>query len=406
ARDTGGMAEKLAQAREAAEAATLAKGAFLAAMSHEIRTPLNGVLGYIGLLKETALTQEQREHARVIEDSGDVLLGVINEILDFSKIESGRVELESIPTDVRGVAGEVLALFAPRVKDKEVRLALEVASDVPERVVADPLRLRQVLTNLVGNAVKFTAAGEVTVRVATWRGEAEGLYLEVRDSGIGMTPLQLERIFQPFAQADSSTTRRYGGTGLGLAISQRLVRAWGGVLSVKSEPGRGAIFGFTLPALAVQTPIVPVAETAASSSAAEEATTTERVPLRILMAEDNAVNARLLQALLKRHGYAAEHVTDGAAALAAMRAREFDLVLMDVQMPEMDGLEATRRRRAWEKESGGAPLLIAALTANALAGAREECVAAGMDDYLAKPYQPSQLRSLLERAVARRVATR
>lgn len=400
ARDTGAMAGKLADAREAAEAATRAKGTFLAAMSHEIRTPLNGVLGYIGLLRETALTPEQREHVRVIEESGEGLLGVINEILDYSKLESGRVELESLPTDVRGIAGEVLALFSPRLKAKNVTGTLEVAAGVPERVLADPLRLRQVLSNLVSNAAKFTAAGGIVVRVEPLGGTVEGLRIGVRDSGIGMTPEQAARMFQPFVQAESSTSRRYGGTGLGLAICQRLVQAWGGELTVTSEPGRGSTFAFTLPARAVAAPEPAPAANGAGVFDGEATFP----PLRILMAEDNAVNARLLAAVLKKFGQQAEHVTDGHAALAALGTREFDLVLMDVQMPELDGLEATRRHREWERKNGRAPVLIAALTANALVGAREECLGAGMNDYLSKPYQLTQVRQVLERATARRVA--
>jgi CheY-like chemotaxis protein len=392
------MAGNLADAREAAEAATVAKGAFLAAMSHEIRTPLNGVLGYLGLLRDTPLTPEQRDHVRVIEESGDGLLGVINEILDYSKLESGRVELESLPTDARGIAAEVLALFSPRLKAKGVAASLLVADEVPARVLADPLRLRQVLTNLVSNAEKFTAAGEVALRLERLTDGREGLKISVRDTGIGMTREQIARGFRPFSQADNSITRCYGGTGLGLAICERLVRAWGGELLLDSEVGLGSTFTITLPARAVA-PTGTVPGKPAARSYGEVI-----APLSILMAEDNVVNARLLTAILGKFGQRAEVVTDGRAALAALEARKFDLVLMDVQMPEIDGLEATRRQRARERDSGQVPVLIAALTANALAGAREECLEAGMDDYLAKPYQATQVRLLLERAAERRLS--
>ena len=398
ARRIGGMAGNLADAREAAEAATVAKGAFLAAMSHEIRTPLNGVLGYLGLLRDTPLTPEQRDHVRVIEESGDGLLGVINEILDYSKLESGRVELESLPTDARGIAAEVLALFSPRLKAKGVAASLLVADEVPARVLADPLRLRQVLTNLVSNAEKFTAAGEVALRLERLTDGREGLKISVRDTGIGMTREQIARGFRPFSQADNSITRCYGGTGLGLAICERLVRAWGGELLLDSEVGLGSTFTITLPARAVA-PTGTVPGKPAARSYGEVI-----APLSILMAEDNVVNARLLTAILGKFGQRAEVVTDGRAALAALEARKFDLVLMDVQMPEIDGLEATRRQRARERDSGQVPVLIAALTANALAGAREECLEAGMDDYLAKPYQATQVRLLLERAAERRLS--
>jgi signal transduction histidine kinase/CheY-like chemotaxis protein len=405
-RATGEMAEKLAQARETAERATRAKGEFLAAMSHEIRTPLNGVIGYIGLLRETSLSAQQEEHVRVIESSGETLLGVINEILDFSKIEAGQVELESIPTDVGGIAREVMALFVPKLRSKALEGEVRVGARVPARLMADPLRYRQVLTNLVANAVKFTASGGVRVNVESLE-DASGVRVTVRDTGIGMRPEQLAGLFQPFTQADSSTTRRYGGTGLGLAISRRLVRAWGGELTVSSEVGHGSCFVFTLPAAVAATPIVE--ETAGQErgrGSASGLALAEKCALRILMAEDNAVNARLLAAILKRHGYEAEHATNGREAVEAMARTEFDLVLMDVQMPEMDGLEAVRRQRARERRLGLAPVLVAALTANAQSGAREECLEAGMDDYLAKPFQATQVRSLLERAAARKLGAK
>lgn len=402
-RATGEMAEKLAQSREAAERAMRAKGDFLAAMSHEIRTPLNGVIGYIGLLRETALSRQQEEHVRVIESSGETLLGVINEILDFSKIEAGQVELESIPTDVGGITREVMALFLPKLRGKALEGEVRVGARVPARLMADPLRYRQVLTNLVANAVKFTASGGVRVGVEPLEGSS-GVRVTVRDTGIGMTPEQLAVLFQPFTQADSSTTRRYGGTGLGLAISRRLVRAWGGELTVSSEVGHGSCFVFTLPAAVAATPIVEESAGTVRDGGSESGfALAEKCPLKILMAEDNAVNARLLAAILKRHGYEAEHVTDGRAAVEAMARTEFDLVLMDVQMPEMDGLEAVRRQRARERELGLSRVLVAALTANAQSGAREECLEAGMDDYLAKPFQVTQVRSLLERAAARKL---
>lgn len=396
ARDTGAMAGKLADARHSAESATRAKGAFLAAMSHEIRTPLNGVLGYLGLLRETALSPEQSEHVRIIEESGEGLLGVINEILDYSKLESGRVTFESLPTDARGIASEVLSLFSPRLKSKNVQSRLEIHKDVPARILADPLRLRQVLTNLLSNAEKFTLSGEISIRLDPLGNGVEGLRIAMRDTGIGMAPDQIARGFQPFSQADTSIARRFGGTGLGLAITERLVVAWGGTLSVASEVGRGSTFTFTLPAA-----------TATQAPATRDTTPVnvqpEHLPaLKILIAEDNPVNARLLLAFLKKFGQEAEHVVNGRAALDAIKRSDFDLVLMDVQMPELDGLEATRQQRARERETNRPPQLIAALTANALAGAREECLAAGMDDYLAKPFQPTQLRLLLERASARR----
>ncbi len=410
ARATGRTATALADAREAAEAATRAKGDFLATMSHEIRTPLNGVLGYLGLLRESGLSPEQTAHVNVIRESGDALLAVINEILDYSKLESGRAALESVPTDARSIATEVVALFEPRLRAKGVRASLTVDPAVPARVWADPLRLRQVFTNLVSNAEKFTLAGEVAVSVdVAFEPAAEAgsearriLRCSVRDTGIGLAPGQAATLFQPFVQGDSSTTRRYGGTGLGLAICRRLVRSWGGELTVASQPGEGAVFTFTVPAREATAAVVIEKPTRATPSPGNGAT--GRDELRILIAEDNAVNARLLLAVLARLGHRAERVGDGQQALAALRTRSFDVVLMDVQMPELDGLEATRRQRAWERETGRPPVHIAALTANALAGSREECLAAGMDDFLAKPYQLDDVRALLERVVARKAA--
>lgn len=405
ARATGTMAGSLAQAREKAEAATKAKGEFLAAMSHEIRTPLTAVLGYLGLLQESKLTPKQAEQVRVIEESGEVLLEVINEILDFSKLETRKVVIESLPTDVPGIAGEVMKLFSPRLEYKGVEGTLLVDDNTPPRLLADPLRVRQVLNNLVSNAVKFTQSGSVQVRVESLS-DMEGVRVRVQDTGIGMTPEQLAKLFQPFAQADGSITRRYGGTGLGLAISQRLVESWGGKLTVKTDAGKGSTFTFTLPAPIAPLP-VGISESGTGEASAAPSRTpfdldSAKFPLNILVAEDNRVNAHLLGQILSRCSYTAKYVVNGRAALDAMAEADYDLVLMDIHMPEMGGVEATKLRRLFEQEHQCRPVFIAAITANALSGAREECLEAGMNEFLTKPFQLTQVRSVLERAIARK----
>jgi len=522
------MESELRASREEAMQAAQAKAAFLAAMSHEIRTPLNGVLGMAGLLEGTKLTPEQREYVETIQVSGDALLDVINDVLDYSKIESGRMDLEQEPLEPVRAIEESLEILGARARAKGLELIAEAADGMPPWVLGDFSRLRQVLVNLVSNAVKFTEAGEVVVEA---RPAAPGMIeFSVRDTGIGIPPGRIASLFEAFTQVDASTTRKYGGTGLGLAISRRLVEFMGGTLRVESTPGRGSTFSFTVRA----EPCAPLAEAPATAAGAgiagkrllvvddnltnlrilsrqlerwgaaqvaarsaadaldrlasdrafdaalfdyhmpgmdgvmltrelrrrgirfpvvllsssmyrraeeaeaelfaaqllkpirqhqlqaaiaaaitgrrfdpglrrqapaESGKLAQRLPLRILVADDVDVNRKLTVALLRNLGYAADAVDSGRAAVAAASGGSYDLVLMDVQMPDVDGLEATRQIR--ERVDGGGPRIVA-LTASAMAGDRERCLAAGMDDYLSKPIQPLALRAVLEKTPAAR----
>ncbi len=381
--------EELNLRRLEAEAATLAKSRFLAAMSHEIRTPMSGVLGLLRLMLDDPLPEKQWERAKIALTSAQSLLQILNDILDFSKLEAKQIRIADENIDVRRLLDEVMELMAAPAKQKGLSLEVEVDSGVPDRIFTDPMRLRQVLTNLLSNATKFTDTGEVKVRVHYLPEGAEGsLAVEVEDTGIGIGEAHLQEIFQDFVQADNSLTRRAGGTGLGLAICKQLVELMGGTISLRSVTGMGSTFCFSIRTRPA--PGLPD-EDAADGDVPLQALP----PMRVLLAEDHATNQYLISAYLGAAGHEVVMVNNGAEAASAAAEGGYDVVLMDVQMPEVDGLEATRRIRALP----GAPgqVAIVALTANAMAGDRQTCLDAGMDGYLSKPIDVLALHDALLR---------
>jgi len=377
------------QAREVALAASRAKSEFLANMSHEIRTPLNGINGVATLLRDTQTTVEQEEHLNTIEKSADALLFLLNDLLDLSKIEAGKIELENKPFYLRDSIQDCLAPLLVRATNKGINLNSEIASDVPNYLQGDTHRLHQILRNLIGNAIKFTEAGKIELKISldTETVSPAGntrIRFEVSDTGIGVSNEQREHIFQAFSQADTSTTRRFGGTGLGLAISSQLVELMNGRIWLESDVGAGSTFHFI-----AEFPILKEPE----EQPLEKSTESNCRPLKILLAEDGAVNRTVATALLKRRDHSVVVAVDGVQAVAAFQKEAFDIVLMDVHMPNMDGLEATREIRSLEGNNGRTPII--AVTAAAFTEDRQRCLESGMDDYLAKPIKPELLYEML-----------
>lgn len=389
--------EQLLVAKKVAENANLAKSQFLAQMSHEIRTPMNGVLGIASLLMHTSLNEKQSNFVRTIRNSGESLLNLINDILDFSKIEAGKLELELLPFNLRDMTEETVELLSEHALEKNVNLACLVESDVPAHVTGDPGRLRQILMNLLGNAIKFTSHGEVLLFVSQEKTRNRDVWLrfEIRDSGIGIKKENQEDIFAAFSQADEYTTRKFGGTGLGLAICRRLVDLMGGEIGVESAEGKGATFWFTT--------VFTIGESRKTAIEKQpEIAIAQKFDVSILVVEDNLTNQIVAEGTLEKMGCKVELASNGREAVSAVKKNQYDLIFMDCQMPIMDGYKATEKIRKTEKDNGTERVPIVALTAHAMKGVRERCFAVGMDDYIAKPFREPELAKILTRWLSAR----
>jgi PAS domain S-box-containing protein len=390
--------EKMIAARESALKAARVKADFVANISHEIRTPLNAVIGMATLVLDTKLNRAQRDYIQTIKRSAGILLALINDVLDFSKIDAGKLKLEILDFTLKELISEAMGLVALTARQKKLRLAMKIEKDVPKALVGDPGRLLQILTNLLSNAIKFTNEGTVFVKVRKQQDKTrgEGVLFEVEDSGIGIPEQIRAQLFNPFSQGDPSMARRYGGTGLGLSICKRLAELMNGEIGVESTPGKGSTFWFRIPLVEAPRRGAPQVRSTKKSLLQSRSGKRRKSGARILVAEDNAANQKLLLLFLEKLGYRADAVGNGLEALKALENIPYDLILMDCQMPEMDGYEATRKIRDRERLLSMRRIPILALTAHALGGDREKCVQAGMDDYISKPIDFGRLQRILQ----------